>query len=349
MNDFSTLKTLRSDVPFPGPDELAPAFLRLEQAMSAEVVGSATAGSGSRSAKPRRRSWRRRLAWIAGSWAGAVALAFGAGPAATAFTNYQTNVRLHEIAGVTVEFNEVVPGPGQYLLSTTRADSRSCNSNDGSGGITFDCPQNIEQADVYMPHELSAEWVLVTASGLRSTQGAGGPERITARNGDFYGAVSDDPNRPEAPGEIIAEIPSESGEAALRWIDEQYYGGSNSRDEDNFFRIQGLLSTGLLPAKQRASLIEAMAMIPGVTGTPNVANLDGVRGTAFGRSEPNRAGEYNEIIIAPSTGLVIGMRRLAGEGWEGVKVGEPVFTSSVTTRVVDAAPSDAVLSPVTNH
>ncbi|QIM19374.1 hypothetical protein G7066_13745 [Leucobacter coleopterorum] len=92
-----------------------------------------------------------------------------------------------------------------------------------------------------------------------------------------------------------------------------------------------------------------MAMIPGVTGTPNVANLDGVKGTAFGRSEPNRAGEYNEIIIDPTTGLVIGGRTLAGEGYKGVKAGDPVFTYAVTTRVVDAAPSDAVLSPITNH
>ncbi|QIM19373.1 hypothetical protein G7066_13740 [Leucobacter coleopterorum] len=229
MNDFSTLKTLRSEVPTPGPDDLAPAFARLEQAMAAEVVGSAAAGSGSRSAKPRRRPWKRRLAWIAGSSVGAVALAFGVGPAATAFTNYQTNVRLHEIAGVTVEFNEVMPGPGQYLLSTVRSDSRNCMSDDGSGDVTFDCPQNIEQSDVYVPHDLGAEWVLVAESGFMNTEGAGGPERITARNGDFHGAVSDDPNRPEAPGEIIAEIPSEGGEAALRWIDEQYYGGSNSR------------------------------------------------------------------------------------------------------------------------
>jgi hypothetical protein len=88
----------------------------------------------------------------------------------------------------------------------------------------------------------------------------------------------------------------------------------------------------------RAALYKAAAGIPGVTITDRAATLDGHTGVAFGRDEGN--GVRQEIIIDPSTGLLIGERQvLLKDGvLPGVRAGESMGWTAVTTTVVNSAP-----------
>jgi RNA polymerase sigma-70 factor (ECF subfamily) len=138
-------------------------------------------------------------------------------------------------------------------------------------------------------------------------------------------------------GVDLADIPLD-GAAAYSWIDSQYIGGSASRDEDNFERIRSILRTGLVPAPQRSALLDALARIPGVSATENVANLDGVVGVAIGRSELMRFGERWEIIIEPSTGLVIGERSLKGTAFFGWGPSELISLTAIESSIVDVVP-----------
>lgn len=90
--------------------------------------------------------------------------------------------------------------------------------------------------------------------------------------------------------------------------------------------------------RTRAALLDALSRVPGVTATGNVANLDGVTGVAIGRSEPVRAGQRQEIIIDPNTGLVIGERTVAGAALFGFGLNEEMSVTAVETTVTGAAP-----------
>jgi hypothetical protein len=93
-----------------------------------------------------------------------------------------------------------------------------------------------------------------------------------------------------------------------------------------------VLRSGLVPADLRAALYRALAMVPDLEITADVANLDGRRGTAFGiESGPER----QDVIVDPATGEFIGERRVATEGWPGIPPGTVTGYTSVTTTVVD--------------
>lgn len=370
LKEYAALQTLREEVTEPTPAQLAPAFARLDRAMreAAEVKPAASAAgavtaeptgapnaadpipdpvpASSHAASPRSRA-RRRVGWSIG---GALALTLVGGNVAMAVESARASELLREIAGVTVDFEDATPDPGQYLLSSTHANWGTI-SGDESDPDSATYEPNEQQIDVYMPVDPSDDWVLVrdwgTDEAISAGKGSGvHVERLTAPYGAFYAGLGDPvPGAaPEASPESgwlgvdPADIPTESGEAAYGWIDAQYSGGSASRAEDNYERIAALLRTGLLPAPQRAALLEALALVPGVTSTADVENLDGVTGVAFGRTEALRNGERSEIIVDPTTGLVIGERSISGISVFGFGPNEVVSSTAVQTSVVDAAP-----------
>lgn len=148
------------------------------------------------------------------------------------------------------------------------------------------------------------------------------------------GGSSDDFSQlPLEPSELLAEIyrlttgqgPSPDGEA-LVWIADTLRGGA-------------------VPAEYRAAMYQAAALIPGVTITDKQATLNGSTGTAIGRDETNNSFRQ-EIIIDTATGQFIGERTIALEGYGAIAAGNDpaagttVGWTSVTTEIVDAAPTD---------
>lgn len=267
------------------------------------------------------RGWVPRLSWATAGVAAALAATVVVGNISLDVSSAHASDLLQAAAAEAGEYADLVPGSGQYLYSHTHARWPIC-SNAG-------CEPDDRIVDVYMPADPDAEWVLFRDWGKGSGDTGNSVETLRAVDGRFY----DEPW-----GQVdYDEIPTDAA-AAYQWVDEQYTGGSASRDEDNFVRIAGILRTGLVPAAPRAALLGALSRIPGVSATEGVANLDGVTGVAIGRDEAIRFGERQEIIIDPATGLVIGERTLAGVNLFGWNFGAANSLTAVETTVVSEAP-----------
>jgi hypothetical protein len=106
-----------------------------------------------------------------------------------------------------------------------------------------------------------------------------------------------------------------------------------NEDPDRAFldNVNLALSSGFAPADLRAALYRALALVPGLEITDQVANLDGKKGTAFGLS---RKGMRADLIIDPATGQFIGMREINETDWLGLPPGTVVNYSSVANPVV---------------
>jgi hypothetical protein len=269
------------------------------------------------------RPWRPRLSWTAAGLATAATGAIVAGSVTLSTqTAYASDV-LHAASSQAMNYADLVAGSGQYLRSITHARWGIC---DETG-----CEPNDQILDVYMPADPDTEWVLHRdwgdMSGVLTGQSV---ETTRALDGRFYDGSS-------WVDVDYADIPLD-GDDAYTWIDAQYNGGSASRDEDNFDRIAGILRSGLVPAPRRAALLDALSRVSGVTAVDNVANLDGVTGVAIGRNELLRAGQRQEVIIDPDTGLVIGERTLSGVTVFGWGLNNESALTAIETTVVDSAP-----------
>jgi hypothetical protein len=303
MDKLALLQTLRSEVSEPSTAQLQPAFERLRRSFNPE--------------RARSRAPRTRLVFAV--VAGAAVVTLIAGNVHLSAQSAQAATVLRDAAGLSIQYSEITPGPGEYLLSRTHADWGVVDSD---GGFRM----NEQTLDVYVPYDANQEWVLVRDWGDTTPTGDGA---IFAQNGEFYGDrwIQEDLNA----------LPT-NAEALLEYFDSQYLGGSSSRDEDNFVRMTGVLRSGLVPAELRAGFYGALALIPGVTSTADVANLDGVTGVAIGRTEPLRLGLRQEIIIDPSTGLVIGERQVATVAVLGFGVNSIYSQTAIETTVVSSAP-----------
>ena len=235
---------------------------------------------------------------------------------------------LRDAAERTISFVDPKPKPGQYLMVRTHANWL-VSGIDAAGNQTNS--MNVQTIDVYVPGNRAEEWV------LRRDWGDAGPvpmdiEVIKSRDGNFYGGGP----WSLLSAEEIAALPRD-GQALYDHFNSRYTGGSASRDEDNFVRITDLLRTGLIPADLRAGLYKALALIPGVN-TSEQTNFDGKTGVAIGRAEALRAGQRAEIIIDPSTGLVIGERTIMTYAAFGFGANEIVGHTAVDYTIVNSAP-----------
>ncbi len=322
MDELTLLRNTRDTRLEPGADTLE----RGRVTLLARIGEAEASGSPERIPERIRRARPGRvlprLAWSAGGVAAAIVAAMVVGSVALTAQSAHAAEVLRTAAGRTLAYADLVVGSGQYLLSERHAQDHIC-------GLT-DCTEQIWTTfDVYMPAEADQEWVLQRGRAESASAQPGEVETVRALGGEFYG--------PGSSWGAISEIPTE-GAAAYAWIDSRYAGGSASRDEDNFVRIVDILSTGLVPAAQRAALLQALASIPGVSATDGVQNLDGATGVAIGRTEPLRNGTRQEIIIDPDTGLVIGQRQVTGLAVFGVGAAEVWSHSAIKTSVVDTAP-----------
>ncbi|MFF1609416.1 CU044_5270 family protein [Amycolatopsis sp. NPDC058278] len=102
-----------------------------------------------------------------------------------------------------------------------------------------------------------------------------------------------------------------------------------------------LLKTGVVPADLKEAVYRAVAKIPGLKITAQVANLDGRKGVALGVTPPDGTYLY-EIIVDCDTGEFIGERTTqftpgGDAGIEGIKADTVTSYSSVRTAITDQA------------
>ena len=315
MDELTLLRSTRDRQREPSTESLTAGRAALLTRIAADEGTTADAA-----ASPRH-PWRTGLTWSTAGTAAAIVAVLVVGQVSMAASSAHASDLLRSAASEAANHAVLTPGSGEYLRSVCGPAS------DGGPDI---CELNDQTLDVYMPADPASEWVLVRDWGTQTGVTGDAIETIRALDGTFYGqdrwiAVN------------YADIPTDGAEA-YAWIDAQDLGGAASRDEGNFIRVADILRSGLVPAAQRAALLDALSRIPGVSATEGVANLDGAIGVAIGRNEPFRGGERREIIIDPDTGLVIGERALAGANFFGWELGEQTSLTAVETTIVEVAP-----------
>lgn len=129
---------------------------------------------------------------------------------------------------------------------------------------------------------------------------------------------------------FLASLPRDPGALYDRLRDDTD-GRGKDPDLEVVVYVADVLRTGLVPADLRAALYRALAKVPGLEITEKVANLDGVKGTAYGISAE---GERHDIIVDPATGQFIGERQVAEDGFGDIPAGTVMEYTSVTTAVV---------------
>lgn len=342
MDELTLLRSTRDESLAPSPEAM--------ESARAMLLDRARDLRGAKPRRlPRRRSMIARVAWtVAGAAVVTVSVVVVGNLGQSTPPASAAQIVLRHAAAETIKYSDPVAGPGQYLH--LREASRGGLCSGGSMDVERDgqlvhteapfvCEPYSDTRDLYVPADPSGEWVQHWV--VASTSQTPAIDRTVRVPG---GKTEDMDLRRQY--DVPSDIPTD-GDAAYTWIDDQYQGGSSNRDESNFVRITDILRSGFVPAEQRAALLEALAKVPGVAATQGVANLDGVKGVAIGRSESARKGERQEIIIDPKTGLVLGERTLAGSGkWERPwgPDGVTVLTSSQLT-VVDSVPELPADSP----
>ena len=259
---------------------------------------------------------------------------------------------LERAATAAISFQDPQVSAGQYLL----VESENVHVTDGQEKDGPVIAYTIsESSDLYVPADRDGEWVwqrnpvsvvdVLTPGGeamvARSHPTSGPsaePTLLAAAGGAFYGNSAnsqwgDFDSMPRDPYRLLNHI-------YLTTL-----GAGSSPDGEALVFIADTLRQGTAPADLRAALLRAAAMIPGVTITDDQATLDGTTGTAIGRLEGVN-GLRNEIIIDPDTGTLIGERTVATSAIpeSSVSAGEVWSWSSVTTSVVDSAPTGGTSS-----
>ncbi|PZE75811.1 CU044_5270 family protein [Curtobacterium sp. MCBD17_019] len=342
MDELTLLRSVRDDVEPVQPETLARGrealLAHIEQGTSTR--GPVRRGSGRRS---RRAGWIGAGSVVAAGVAAALVVGnvigvAGTGPHGSA-APAAAEVLTHAAASTTATTDPVVH-PGQYLEVATRAVYASGFEDDHGSGTYL----SSQDGQLYVPADTAGDWVWVrdpervvqtfgpdSERAARVSDKAKG-EYLRAAGGGFYGSPA-----VVSPSDLAA-LPRDPA-ALLRHA----YDATKGQDDPDlaaFGWIADTLRSGLAPADLRAALYKAAAGIPGVVLTDRQANLEGRTGVAIGYAQGN--GDQQELIIDPSTGLLIGEREVvtggAAASWK-VPDGTPIGWTAVTTSVVDAAPA----------
>lgn len=353
MNDLQLLREMRSDIGSAPPSTLARGRNKLMSKISSDSRPEATAITPA----PAKVTpiFRRRVLIVSAAAAllvsGIVAadVVLPGRPGATA----EAAEVLNNAAAATIQTSDPVVGPGQFLkIDTTAVYTASVALGDpGAGGRAVEWLDKSSD-HLYVPASHAGEWIWnreartpttffseeakAEATKYQQSQ-ADNPlrtgELLRAPGGNFYGE----------PRLLFAGLPLDDGVKNLprepqALLDTIRQRDNPDRSEDETLEsIAAALRTGIVPADLRAALYKAAALIPGVTVVDKQANLDGKPGTAIGIERPNRETRM-DIIIDPTTGLLIGEREVTLTAGKTFPAGTATSWTSVQTSVVDSAP-----------
>ncbi|MFB9904546.1 CU044_5270 family protein [Allokutzneria oryzae] len=246
--------------------------------------------------------------------------------------------KLNKAADLAAVNTDLQVGPGQYLYRALLFDGISTYSEGtASHGAGIQ--------ETWIPGDRGADWLERRADigepawvpGLEgSGKPAGTPKGLLgewrAKCGNFsYFAKGSERSCDKGDWynptpEFLASLPKDPQQLYQRLVAEHPHG-----DAAVVTGVGSLLGTGRVPADVRAALYRALALVPSMTTTADVANLDGRKGTALGV----RSGkEFREIIIDPATGQYIGERSVVAEADGGLQPGTVRTSSALRTGVV---------------
>lgn len=271
----------------------------------------------------RRPKARRRRPVIAVAMSGILVLCVAAVIQMSA-AKVQAETTLKDLAQVSISYEDPQPGADEYLKVDYRGYWEICSQNELG---KEECGPGAEQVrNTYRPADPSRDWVYE----MRDVGRPEYDEVVHAPNGAFWGT-------PMTWVEDLLPY-ADDGAELYEYVNSTYRGGSASRDEDNFVRLNDALRSGIIPAKQRAAFYEALSRVPGVTVTLGVVTADGRMGVSIGRTEPLRLDERAETIVDPATGQVIGERVIRTIALFGYGKNEVVGQSTMSYSVANQVP-----------
>ncbi|KOV82899.1 CU044_5270 family protein [Nocardia sp. NRRL S-836] len=286
-------------------------------------------------------SRRTRTRWLAAAaavgvlTAGALAASTvdtGTGPSATAAEEL--------IHAADLADRVTVPplGPGQYLYVRSRYRGIVVESGSDkawtSGAAT----------EEWVPADHRDEWLLRTedtgpTEWLPGHEGDGKPDpgrfkgkqEFRGKCGKYSYYAEGQPDRctngsfSNPTPEFVASLPSDP-----RALYEKLKADGGTDDPGVLMQAREALDSGRMPARVRADIFRALALLPGLVVTEKRANLDGEEGVALGIKYYE---DFQEIIIDPADGDFIGSRSTVAEKGTLDK-GTVRSSSSVSTAVV---------------
>jgi hypothetical protein len=233
----------------------------------------------------------------------------------------------------------IAPGQYRYFVSHGWSWNSGLTQATGAGShqepITFQqewrnedwVPADPAQLCTYRYHTGGIRWLVGDEERWKKT-GLVLPEPGTneeSRPCDDGGDWSSSPS-----AEFLAALPRDPGQLydLLRDMPTPV---AMSQEDWVLNRVTSTLLTGRAPADLRAALYRALALLPGLQVTEQVANLDGWQGAALGLSQ---SGSRHDLIIDPNTGQFIGSQTVIEDDKHGVPPGTKVSYTSVSNPVV---------------
>lgn len=354
MNDLQLLSEMRSDIGSAPPATLARGRNKLMSKISSGSRIEATSiMRAPANVRPIRFPRRVLIASAAAALlVGGIVVADVVRPSGPGATAEAAEV-LNNAAAATLQTSDPVVGPGQYLkIGTTAVYAGGVALGDpGAGGRSVEWLDKSSD-QLYIPADHAAEWIWNREPRIPTTFFS---EEAKAEATKYQQSQTGDPIRMgellRAPGGnfygeqrlLFAGMPLFDGVKTLprdpqALLDTIRQRGKPDRPEaETLEAIAEALKTGVVPADLRAALYKAAALIPGVTVVERQANFDGKTGTAIGIEHPNRE-VRTDIIIDPSTGLLIGERAVTLKATTDFPAGTATSWTSVQTSVVDSAP-----------
>lgn len=240
--------------------------------------------------------------------------------------------------------SDPVVRPGEYLyVESHRWDMVS--TQDGDKELTY-LQESVVQ--LWVPYDRSQEWLQrsrntdqrkwiqgteadLAAMGIDPARNV---EEVRARCGDFYPEGGMKPCEREGTWqeptpEFVAALPSDPRELYDELRDAMADEGPGP-DAAVLDFVQDSISRGLMPAKLRANLYRALALLPALKISDRHANLDGRTGVGLGVETGDRE---QELIIDPATGQFIGERQTTTRGFGAVKPGTVTSYTALSTGV----------------
>lgn len=344
MDELTLLHTAR-DLPESAVEDLSGSRLALDQAIA-----------GARPRTHARVRVQRRVGWAFASVGLAATLAIGLvaadipgfGTMAPHGASAQAAELLTAAAEITIQTSDPVVGPTQYLRVDTKIIG-SHGTQDAGGTLIGFLTQRT--SSLFIPPSERTSWVYLRSlpevfqtfgpkSAAYATEEGAAMFAEHGTTGEYYkGLNADFQGRPEYTPASLATLPRDP-QTLLRHLYSVNPGSGVSNDGKAFNLIIDVLTTGFVPADLRAALYKAAALIPGVSVTERDTTMDGRTGVSIGRTESKNASRQ-DIIIDPNNGLVIGQRLVLLKGDLGFPAGTAIGSTSVTTTVVDSAPTRA--------
>jgi hypothetical protein len=257
---------------------------------------------------------------------------------------------LTRAANATIATFDVPVGPGQYRYVAQHVSAVSQTSHSGF--------RNAYRTRTWIPADETREWTQVNErlgpfEQIWGTAEAGAADRpwaeqagppdgeVRAVCGNFIAVqLVNQPSceglepQKETTSAYLGTLPRDPQRLLAELTDDvRPADGPALRAQTMIQHTVMLLRSGLVPTDLRGAMYEALALLPEMRVTEQVANLDGQQGTALGVAV---LGIRWDIIIDPTTGAFIGEREVqVTASPDGAPAGTVLGSTSVTTGVVD--------------